>query len=255
LPTPNAATRGMISSVSCVSSSTPASLRSDDQRSVARRSRRARGRSDPRARGDSEGPRRGSQHPAYQRPLTTKEIRRQRATTPIFIRERAPPQRGTAAYQVSRAKRCADRRFPRLRASVAGEGMRSNAATVQGPAGAATESSERGTITGKPCLVQEPNQQFGLAAHPPDALLARRGPAPPPNRRHDWPAPRPEGNPSPSPLMPCPVPRVMSQKVITGDGGCHHGAQAQLVNCAHCGRRFLNRSVRTYVDGDDTTTW
>jgi hypothetical protein len=29
----------------------------------------------------------------------TKEIRRQRATTPIFIRERAPPQRGTEAYQ------------------------------------------------------------------------------------------------------------------------------------------------------------
>ena len=45
------------------------------------------------------GPRRGSQHPAYQRPPTTKEIRRQRATTPIFIRERAPPQGGTKAYQ------------------------------------------------------------------------------------------------------------------------------------------------------------
>jgi hypothetical protein len=28
-------------------------------------------------------------------------------------------------YQVSRAKRCADRRFPRSRASVRGEGMRS----------------------------------------------------------------------------------------------------------------------------------
>jgi hypothetical protein len=46
-----------------------------------------------------KGPRRGSQHPAYQRPPTTKEIRRQRATTPIFIRERAPPQGGTKAYQ------------------------------------------------------------------------------------------------------------------------------------------------------------
>jgi hypothetical protein len=45
-----------------------------------------------------KGPRRGSQHPAYQRPLTTKEIRRQRATSPIFIRERAP-QGGTKAYQ------------------------------------------------------------------------------------------------------------------------------------------------------------
>src|SRR5215217_4606841 len=30
-------------------------------------------------------------------------------------------------YQVSRAKRCADRRFPRSPASVRGEGMRSNA--------------------------------------------------------------------------------------------------------------------------------
>ena len=46
-----------------------------------------------------KGPRRGSQHPAYQRPPTTKDIRRQRATTPIFIRERAPPQGGTEAYQ------------------------------------------------------------------------------------------------------------------------------------------------------------
>jgi hypothetical protein len=56
LPMSNAATRWMIWSLSCVSSSTPASLRSDDQRAVARRSRRARGESDPRARGDSEGP-------------------------------------------------------------------------------------------------------------------------------------------------------------------------------------------------------
>src|ERR671910_2366836 len=77
----------------------PGLLGSDDRKVVARRSRRATGRSDPRARGDSEGPTGGSQHPAYQRPPTTKEIRRQRATTPIFIRERAPPQRGTAAYQ------------------------------------------------------------------------------------------------------------------------------------------------------------
>ena len=46
----------MICSVSCVSSSTPASLCSDDQRAVARRSRRARGESDPRAQGNSEGP-------------------------------------------------------------------------------------------------------------------------------------------------------------------------------------------------------
>src|SRR5829696_1396832 len=81
----------MISSVSCVSSSTPASLDSDDQPAVARRSRRATGESDPRAQGNSEGPRRGSQHPAYQRPPTTKDIRRQRATTPIFTQERAPP--------------------------------------------------------------------------------------------------------------------------------------------------------------------
>jgi len=42
---------------------------------------------------------RGSQHPAYQRPPTTKDIRHQRATTPIFTQERAPPQGGTAAYQ------------------------------------------------------------------------------------------------------------------------------------------------------------
>jgi hypothetical protein len=56
LPTSNAATRWMIWSWSWVSSSTQASLRSDDQRVVARRSRRARGESDPRARGDSEGP-------------------------------------------------------------------------------------------------------------------------------------------------------------------------------------------------------
>jgi hypothetical protein len=81
----------MISSVSCVSSSTPASPCSDDQRAVARRSRRATGESDPRAQGNSEGPRRSSQHPAYQRPPTTKDIRRQRATTPIFTQERAPP--------------------------------------------------------------------------------------------------------------------------------------------------------------------
>jgi hypothetical protein len=45
------------------------------------------------------GPWRGSQRPAYQRPPTTKEIRRQRATAPIFIRERAPPHGGTEAYQ------------------------------------------------------------------------------------------------------------------------------------------------------------
>jgi hypothetical protein len=47
----------MISSVSCVSSSTPdlPGLRRPN-RPVARRSRRARGESDPRARGDSEGP-------------------------------------------------------------------------------------------------------------------------------------------------------------------------------------------------------
>jgi hypothetical protein len=46
-----------------------------------------------------KGPRRGSQHPAYQRPPTTKDIRRQRATAPIFTQERAPPQGGTEAYQ------------------------------------------------------------------------------------------------------------------------------------------------------------
>jgi hypothetical protein len=46
-----------------------------------------------------KGPQRGSQRPAYQRPPTTKEIRRQRATAPIFIREWAPPQGGTEAYQ------------------------------------------------------------------------------------------------------------------------------------------------------------
>jgi hypothetical protein len=91
LPISNAATRWMISSVSCVSSSTPASLGSDDQWAVARRSRRAEGESDPRAQGNNEGPTGGSQHPAYQRPPTTKDIRRQRATTPIFTQERAPP--------------------------------------------------------------------------------------------------------------------------------------------------------------------
>jgi len=46
-----------------------------------------------------KGPQRGSQHPAYQRPPTTKDIRRQRATSPIFTQERAPPQGGTEAYQ------------------------------------------------------------------------------------------------------------------------------------------------------------
>ena len=56
MPTSKAATRWMIWSLSCVSSSTSASLRSDDQRAVARRSRRARGESDPRAQGNSEGP-------------------------------------------------------------------------------------------------------------------------------------------------------------------------------------------------------
>src|SRR5215208_5197945 len=81
----------MSSSVSCVSSSTPASLGSDDQRAVARRSRRATGESDPRAQGNSEGPTGGSRRPAYQRPPTTKDIRRQRATIPIFTQERAPP--------------------------------------------------------------------------------------------------------------------------------------------------------------------
>jgi hypothetical protein len=91
LPTSNAATRWMIWSRSRVSSSIPASLGSDQQRAVARRSRRATDESDPRAQGNSEGPRRGSQHPAYQRPLATKDIRRRRATTPIFTQERAPP--------------------------------------------------------------------------------------------------------------------------------------------------------------------
>jgi hypothetical protein len=46
----------------------------------------------------AKGPQRGSQHPAYQRPPTTKEIRRQRATSPIFTQERAPLQGGTEAY-------------------------------------------------------------------------------------------------------------------------------------------------------------
>jgi hypothetical protein len=46
-----------------------------------------------------KGPQRGSQHPAYQRPPTTKDIRRQRATAPIFTQERAPLQGGIAAYQ------------------------------------------------------------------------------------------------------------------------------------------------------------
>jgi hypothetical protein len=124
LPTSNAATCWMIWSRSRVSSSTPASLGSDQQRSVTRRSRRATGESDPRAQGNREGPRRGSQHPAYQRPPTTKDIRRQRATAPIFIQERAPPtgrhrglsgifadrfiQRGTATHQ----GRGVDRGYP-----------------------------------------------------------------------------------------------------------------------------------------------
>src|ERR671911_852592 len=99
----------------------PGLLGSDDRKVVARRSRRATGRSDPRARGDSEGPTGGSQHPAYQRPPTTKEIRRQRATTPIFIRERAPPQRGTAAYQQNAGNRCAEDRFCRSRPTVGAE--------------------------------------------------------------------------------------------------------------------------------------
>ena len=77
-----------------------------------------------------KGPQRGSQHPAYQRPPTTKDFRRQRATTPIFTQERAPLQGGTEAYQVSRAKRCADRRFPRSLATVRSEGMRSMDALV-----------------------------------------------------------------------------------------------------------------------------
>jgi hypothetical protein len=115
----------MIWSQSCVSSPTPASLGSDDQRVVARRSRRATGESDPRARGDSEGPGRGSQHPASQRPPTTKEIRRQRATTPIFIQERAPPQGSTEAYQLNAGNRCADRPFPRSRPTVGAKGISS----------------------------------------------------------------------------------------------------------------------------------
>src|SRR4029453_10118050 len=51
-----------------------------------------------------KGPQRGSQHPAYQRPPTTKDIRRQRATTPIFTQERAPPagrHRGLSAIEGS----------------------------------------------------------------------------------------------------------------------------------------------------------
>jgi hypothetical protein len=55
----------------------------------------------------AKGPQRGSQHPAYQRPPTTKEIRRQRATSPIFTQERAPPQGGTEAYQQNAGNRCA----------------------------------------------------------------------------------------------------------------------------------------------------
>jgi hypothetical protein len=60
----------------------------------------------------AKGPQRGSQHPAYQRPPTTKEIRRQRATSPIFIQERAPLQGGTEADQQSPGERHADRCFP-----------------------------------------------------------------------------------------------------------------------------------------------
>jgi hypothetical protein len=98
----------MISSVSCVSSSTPASLRSDDP--TGRLPAGAAGREANLIRvleATVKGPRRGSQHPAYQRPPVTKDIRRQRATSPIFIRERAPPQGGTKAYQQNAGNRCA----------------------------------------------------------------------------------------------------------------------------------------------------
>src|SRR5918995_5069626 len=46
----------MTTRVTPSSPSPPASLRSDDQPAVARRSRRAEGESDPRAQGNSEGP-------------------------------------------------------------------------------------------------------------------------------------------------------------------------------------------------------
>jgi hypothetical protein len=46
---------------------------------------------------------------------------------PILIPRGGP--RPWGSYQVSRAQRCADRRFPRSPASVGGKGMRSNAST------------------------------------------------------------------------------------------------------------------------------
>jgi hypothetical protein len=42
---------------------------------------------------------------------------------------------GPHPYQVSRAQRCADRRFPRSLPSVGGEGMRSNSLALTGQEG------------------------------------------------------------------------------------------------------------------------
>jgi len=61
---------------------------------------------------------------------TTKDIRRQRATTPIFTQERAPPQGGTKAYQLNAGNRCAAGRSRRSRSTVGAKGVRSIRALV-----------------------------------------------------------------------------------------------------------------------------
>jgi hypothetical protein len=99
LPTSNAATRWMIWSLSCVSSSTPASLCSDDPTVVARRSHRATGESDPRAQGDTEGPKARLPAPGLSTASNDQGDPASAGNRPDFTQERAPPQGGTEAYQ------------------------------------------------------------------------------------------------------------------------------------------------------------
>src|SRR5512133_3375399 len=93
----------MISSVSCVSSSTRPPWLSMATSTAARRSHRT-GRNLIRVlKATLKGPQRGSQRPTSLRPQTTKDIRRQRATTPDFHpRMGLPAGRSETSLDISR---------------------------------------------------------------------------------------------------------------------------------------------------------
>src|SRR5215217_1322970 len=124
LPTSNAATRWMISSVSCVSSSTPASLRSDDP--TGRLPAGAAGRQanlirvlEATVKGPGATPSTRLIN-GLQRPRTSGVSGQPARFSP---RNGRLPQGGTAAYQQNAGNRCAHGRCRRSRSTVEGEVM------------------------------------------------------------------------------------------------------------------------------------